>query len=73
MSTIDTAEGIAAIRLLSLIHALNLEIKTGLKVSPFPLTKVAQQYGATSKTKKGCLDHLIKRYEELTGRTPNLR
>lgn len=67
MPIIDTPEGIAAVRLLTLIHALRVEVNTGMKVSPFPLTKTARQYGVTARTKKQCLTELVALYEQTTG------
>lgn len=66
---IDTPEGIAAYRLACLIRALRLEIKTGMKMTRFPLLRVAQQYGVTARTKAKALAALEALYEETYGRT----
>lgn len=70
MTIIDTPEGIAHYRLAALISALRVEINTGLKVSRFPLLRVAQQHGVTARTKKAALKALEALYEETYGRKP---
>lgn len=67
MTVIDTPEGIAAFRLACLIRALDTEIRTGLKVSRFPLLRVAEQYGVKARTKAKALEALEALYEATYG------
>ena len=66
-----TDEHVDVAAFLTLIKMLDLEIRTGMKMSRgMSLTKIAQQrYGATSRTKQGCRDYLANIYKEATGRT----
>jgi hypothetical protein len=65
-----TGEHVEIYRLLSLIKAFDLEIRTGMKMRHgMSLTKIAKQYGATSRTKQGCRDYLANLYHQQTGNT----
>jgi len=57
---IDTPEGIALYRLLAVTSALRIEVGTGMKMSRgvSPLKIAQQEYGVTSRTKKGALAEL---------------
>lgn len=68
MTVIDTPEGIAWFAFLQVLHALKLEVKTGMKMSRGSILKVAQQrYGVTARTKAGALAEMATIYEEITG------
>lgn len=67
MSELMVFEGeqINGVRMLTLIHALRFEIKSGLKATRYALTTIArEQYGCKSRTKAGCLAELEAMFEE---------
>lgn len=68
--TVVTGDDIQIVHLLAIIKALDIEIKTGMKMRyGVSLTKIAKQYGATSRTKQGCRDFLADLYRQRTGWT----
>lgn len=64
---IDTPEGIAIMRHISLVHALALQVNTGMKLSRgISAIKIAQQDGHTTKrTAKGALRDTVQRLREV--------
>lgn len=68
--TVVTGEHVDVYRLLLLIKAFDLEIKTGIKMARgAALTITAQQYGVHARTKKQCREQLANIYKNITGRT----
>jgi hypothetical protein len=65
--TVLTGEAISHLRVVSLISGLAFEIKTGGKMTRFPLTRVAESYGVFAKTKKKCLREMLAWYENFYG------
>ncbi|CAB4156027.1 hypothetical protein UFOVP658_39 [uncultured Caudovirales phage] len=65
--TVLTGEAISHVRVVSLILGLAFEIKTGMKMTRFPLTRVAESYGVFAKTKKKCLREMLAWYENFYG------
>ena len=70
MTVIDTPQDINRFRVAALICSLQIEVKTGMKmsrgVSPLKIAKV--QYGCPKNTKAGALAWLEEQYEEAYGR-----
>lgn len=65
---IDTPEGIAWFAFLQVLHALRIEVRTGMKFSRGSVLKLAQQrYGVTARTKAGAYDQMCALYEQATG------
>jgi hypothetical protein len=63
---IDTPEGIAAVRVITLMHSLRFEIETGMKMTRFSLLNVCKRdYGITARTKKAALAELEAMFPEL--------
>jgi hypothetical protein len=63
---ISTPERIAAYKLASLITALKIETRTGVKVTKTPLLKYArQQYNITARTKAAAIPQLETIYEDV--------
>ena len=72
---IDTPEGINMLRLISMAHALALEVNTGMKMSRgVSVLAIAQRDGITNKrTKKGALKDVVEYIQlvhEAEGRPP---
>lgn len=68
MTVIDTPEGIAWFAFLQVLHALRIEVRTGMKFSRGSVLKIAQQrYGVTSRTKAGAYAEMVAMYENATG------
>ena len=65
--TLLTGGAIDHLRVVSLISSLVFEINTGMKMTRFPLTRVAESYGVFAKTKKKCLREMLKFYEDTYG------
>jgi len=65
--TLLTGGAIDHLRVVSLISSLVFEINTGMKMTRFPLTRVAEDYGVFAKTKKKCLREMLKWYENHYG------
>jgi hypothetical protein len=65
--TVLTGEAISHMRVISLLTGLAFEINTGMKMTRFPLTRVAEDYGVYAKTKKKCLREMMKWYEGYYG------
>lgn len=61
-------EAIEHYRFAVLISSYILEIKTGMRATRFPLSRVAAQYGVTARNKKTALRQLVALYEETYGR-----
>lgn len=62
-----TGGAIEHARIVTLISSLALEINTGMKMTRFPLTRVAEQYGIFAKTKKKCLREMLAYYKKFYG------
>ena len=62
-----TGGAIEHARMVTLISSLALEINTGMKVTRFPLTGVAEQYGVYARTKKKCLREMLAVYKKHYG------
>ena len=62
-----TGGAISHMRVISLISGLVFEINTGMKMTRFPLTRVAEDYGVFAKTKKKCLREMLAWYENFYG------
>ncbi len=62
-STLLTGEAIPAYGLMVLIQAYAREINFGIQTSRIPLSRVAQQYGVTARSKKKALRELLKVWE----------
>lgn len=67
-SVMLTGEAIEHYRFALLISSYILEIKTGMRATRIPLSRVAAQYGVTARNKKTALRQLIAIYEETYGR-----
>lgn len=67
-TAILTGEAIEHYRFSALITAYIAEIRTGMKVSRIPLSRVAEQYGVTARNKKTALRALLALYAETYGR-----
>ncbi len=52
----------------TLISSYILEIRTGMRATRIPLSRVAAQYGVTARNKKTALRQLVALYEETYGR-----
>lgn len=63
-----TGEAIDHYRFSALILAYVTEIRTGMKVSRIPLSRVAESYGVTARNKKTALRALLALYAETYGR-----
>ena len=61
---IDTPDGIAHMRFVTVISALNIEVKTGMKMSRgVSALKIAQaDYGCKARTKAGALAEMLELY-----------
>lgn len=61
-----TGDGISAYRLMALIKSLEIEVKTGMKMSrgTSPLKIAQTQYGVKSRTKKGAVEELKNIFNE---------
>ena len=70
MTVIDTPQGMERFRMAALICALQIEVKTGMKmsrgISGLKIAKV--QFGCPKNTKAGALAWLEEQYEEAYGR-----
>ena len=66
---INTPDGIAQFHRLQLMHALALEIKTGLKMSSrgSVMAQVNREYGTSFRTKKAALVFMEERVAEYAG------
>lgn len=62
-----TGGAIEHARIACLITSLVFEINTGMKMTRFPLTRVAEQYGIVAKTKKKCLREVLAYYKKFYG------
>lgn len=62
-----TGEAIPHMRVITLISSLVFEINTGMKMTRFPLTRIAEDYGVYAKTKKKCLREMLAWYENYYG------
>ena len=60
-------EAIERYRLHLLISAYGMEIAHGIKTVRYPLSRVAEQYGVTIRSKKGAMKALMAIYEETYG------
>ena len=65
--TVLTGEAISHVRVVSLILGLAFEVKTGMKMTRFPLTRVAEDYGVYARTKKKCLREMLVWYKGFYG------
>ena len=65
--TLLTGEAISHMRVVSLLTGLAFEINSGMKMTRFPLTRVAEDYGVFARTKKKCLREMLKWYEDFYG------
>lgn len=65
--TLLTGDAISHMRVVSLISGLVFEINTGMKMTRFPLTRIAEDYGVFAKTKKKCLREMLAWYENFYG------
>jgi hypothetical protein len=65
--TMLTGDAISHMRVISLISGLVFEINTGMKMTRFPLTRIAEDYGVFAKTKKKCLREMLAWYEDFYG------
>lgn len=63
-----TGDAIEHFRFTSLVTAYITEIRTGMKVTRIPLSRVAAQYGITARNKKTALRALLALYEETYGK-----
>ena len=63
---IDTPEGIALFRKMTVLRALKLEVNTGMKMTrgKSPLAIARQDYGVTSRTKVGAIAELEAQIQE---------
>lgn len=66
-ATLLTGGAIEHMRIVALISGLVFEINTGMKMTRFPLTRVAESYGVFAKTKKKCLREMLAYYEKFYG------
>lgn len=57
---IDKPEQIERFRVSTLIRALDMEVRLGLKVSQHNLIGVARGYGFTGRTKKQALEFMLQ-------------
>jgi hypothetical protein len=62
-----TGGAISHLRVRTLISSLVFEINTGMKMTRYPLTRVAEEYGVFAKTKKKCLREMLAWYQEHYG------
>jgi hypothetical protein len=65
--TMLTGGAIDHARVVTLISSLAFEINTGMKMTRFPLTRVAESYGIFSKSKKKCLREMLAYYKNFYG------
>lgn len=65
---LTTRHQIDGFRFSLLIHSYQTEIATGMKVSRIPLSRVAAEYGVTTRNKKKALAELLEIYEATYGK-----
>lgn len=65
--TMLTGAAIDHARIVTLISSLAFEINTGMKMTRFPLTRIAEDYGIFAKTKKKCLREMLAYYKKFYG------
>ena len=64
---IDTPEGIQHYRFVAVIHALHVEVKTGMKMTRYSLLDVCRQFGVNERTKKKALEAMKILYKQTYG------